>query len=166
MTAQAATAILSDEKFRIDPQVRDGKTVVYLSGVIDEDAKFEELRKLQGSLVFNFRDLHSLNSCGVRSWVNLLKELANTEIYYEECTPLVVRQMNMVPSFVSHAVVLSVYVPYVCENCEEEKLILVEHDAFQSKPVKIKEVIPCEFCKQGEMELDGHPEQYFAFAKS
>jgi len=139
--------------------------VVQLKGVIDEDAQFEAISKLGGPLIFNFKGLTAINSCGVRNWVNFLKEIQKTEITFEECPPLIVRQMNMVPSFVGHAKVSSVYVPYVCDNCDTEKLVLVDHSKFVGRDPEIAEAIPCESCKKGEMELDGHPQQYFAFSK-
>lgn len=139
--------------------------MVQLKGVIDEDAQFEAISKLGGPLIFNFKGLTAINSCGVRNWVNFLKEIQKTEITFEECPPLIVRQMNMVPSFVGHAKVSSVYVPYVCDNCDTEKLVLVDHSKFVGRDPEIAEAIPCESCKKGEMELDGHPQQYFAFSK-
>jgi hypothetical protein len=29
----------------------------------------------------------------------------------------------------------------------------------------VKESFPCDVCRKGEMEIDGHPKQYFSFAK-
>jgi hypothetical protein len=91
--------------------------------------------------------------------------MGKSQIAFEECPPLVVRQMNMVPSFVGHARVLSVFVPYVCDNCETEKMVLVNADHFAKGKLNIAETVPCDSCKKGEMELDGHPQQYFAFSK-
>ena len=116
-------------------------------------------------MVINFKGITSINSCGIRTWVNFLKDLQGTEITYEECPPLIVRQMNMVPSFLGHAKVSSIFVPYVCESCEAEKMILVTADKFGNGNPTIPESMKCESCKTGEMELDGNPKQYFAFAK-
>jgi anti-anti-sigma regulatory factor len=157
--------MLPNEKFKFEVTKTGNRNVVRLRGSIDEDTEFEGLMKLAAPLVFNFKDLIAINSCGIRSWVNLLKDLGNIEIYYEECTPVVVRQMNMVPSFVGNAKVLSVYVPYVCDDCEAEKLVLVPSDKFAGGKVSVQDSFPCETCKKGTLELDGHPQQFFAFAK-
>jgi hypothetical protein len=154
--------VLPNEKFAFQVVKSGGRHSVLLQGQIDEDTSFEGLSQVESPIVFNFKNLTGISSIGIRSWVNFLKELGGKEIYYEECSPLIVRQMNMVPSFLGNAKVLSVFVPYVCDNCEQEKLVLANKDQFGGK---IAETIPCEACKQGEMELDGHPQQYFAFAK-
>ena len=154
--------MIPNEKFKFEPAVKDGRKVVVLKGVIDEDTNFEGIKKLGNPLVFNFRHLAAINSCGIRTWVNFLKELGHVQIAYEECPPLVVRQMNMVPSFVGHATVTSVFVPYVCESCEKEKLVLVGSNDFAKVP---ETAGTCASCENGEMELDGHPQQYFAFAR-
>ncbi len=154
--------MLPNEKFSFQVVKSGARNVVLLQGQIDEDTSFEGLNEVAAPLVFNFKNLTGISSIGIRTWVNFLKELGDKEIYYEECSPLIVRQMNMVPSFLGQAKVLSVFVPYVCENCEKEKLVLVKEDQFGNN---VTESFPCDACKQGEMELDGHPQQYFAFAK-
>lgn len=158
--------MIPSDKFKYDVVEQGAVKKVLLKGVVDEDTAFDPLLRMGSPLVLNFKDVASINSCGIRNWVNFLKELGATKIVYEECPPLIVRQLNMVPSFAGNATVASVYVPYVCDNCEAEKTLLIGSDKFQNrKELKISETIPCESCKEGEMELDGHPQQYFAFIK-
>ncbi len=152
------------DKFSFETKVRGDKKIIHLRGEIDEDTSFEDVKKVGGPFVFNFKELDNINSCGIRTWVNFLKELGNIKFAYEECPPLVVRQMNMVPSFKGGATVISVYVPYVCDACETEKLVLISGEKL-ADPSSIPESFTCEKCKKGEMELDGHPDQYFAFLR-
>lgn len=156
--------MIPNEKFKIEVVTKGDKPTAMLHGIIDEDSTFEKLASAGKSVTVNFKNVTSINSLGVRNWVNFLKEIPGTEIFYQECPPLIVRQLNMVPSFLAHAKVLSVFVPYVCDNCETESLVLLESSSFHNKN-SIPETKPCESCKKGEMELDGHPQQYFAFAK-
>jgi hypothetical protein len=160
-----AEKLITGDKFKFESHVRGEKKVVILKGSIDEDVNFDPIKRLGGPFIFNFRELTSINSCGIRGWVNFLKELGRIQIFYEECPPLIVRQMNMVPSFLGHAQVLSVYIPYVCDKCESEKLVLMESDKLEDPSANIEATISCESCGKGEMEFDGHPQQYFAFAK-
>ena len=95
--------MLPNEKFKLEVTNKGSNKTVILRGIIDEDADFSQIQKLTGPLVFNFKELTAINSCGIRTWVNFLKEMAKVKISFEECPPLVVRQMNMVPSFVGHA---------------------------------------------------------------
>lgn len=157
--------MLPNEKFKFETSTKDGKKVVVMKGVIDEDTDFEALKKVGGPLTFNWKGVTSINSCGIRTWVNFLKELGKVEIAYEECPPLIVRQLNMVPSFMGTARVLSVFVPYVCDECDTEKMVPVSADKFAKGGAGVQEAFTCDKCKKGEMELDGQREQYFAFAK-
>lgn len=157
--------MLHNEKFKIEQVMKGNTRTIMLRGAIDEDTSFQQLMKLPGTMVFNFRGVTSINSCGVRSWVNFLKDISSRQVFYEECPPLIVRQMNMVPSFVGHAKVASVFGAYVCDNCDEEKLVLIKDANFSKGKVTIEETTPCQACGEGEMEFDGHPQQYFAFAK-
>ncbi len=156
--------MIANDKFKFEAATRGNQKVILLKGTIDEDTTFEGVKKLGGPFIFNFRELQSINSCGIRTWVNFLKELGTAPIAYEECPPLIVRQMNMVPSFIGNADVLSVFVPYVCDNCEHEKMVLMTKDELVD-PSAVPETIPCENCEKGEMEFDGHPQQYFAFKR-
>lgn len=153
------------EKFKFEQVTKDDKRTVFLRGAIDEDTNFTPLIKLGGNLVLNFKGITAINSCGIRSWVNFLKDLGEIEVTYEECPPLIVRQMNMVPSFLGKAHVSSVYVPYICDECENERIVLITEDKFKSGNVQVEETIVCDKCKKGEMEFDGQPKQYFAFSK-
>ncbi len=157
--------MILNEKFKIEQAMKGSTKAIMLRGAIDEDAVFTPILKVGGALIFNFRGVTSINSCGVRNWVNFLKELSDREVYYEECPPLIVRQMNMVPSFVSHARVLSVFSAYVCDVCDHERLVLTKEDQFAKGKINVQESMTCDSCKKGEMEFDGQPEQYFAFAK-
>lgn len=157
--------MIHNEKFKMEQGMKDGRRTVMLKGAIDEDADFSPILKLKGPLVFNMRYVTAINSCGVRNWVNFIKGLSKMEIFYEDCPPLIVRQLNMVPSFVGHAKVLSVFGAYVCDNCDTEKLMLIRQERFQGGVVNIPDAIDCDSCKKGEMEFDGHPQQYFAFAR-
>ena len=63
-----------------------------------------------------------------------------------------------------NAEVLSVFLPYVCDNCEAEKMILADAEKLGDSS-SVAESIPCDSCKKGEMEFDGLPKQYFSFKK-
>ena len=153
------------EKFKVETKTDGGKTTIFLKGIIDEDATFDTILKVSGGFVLNFSEVTSINSCGIRNWVNFIKTVSDRQISYEHCPPLIVRQLNMVPSFVGPAKVASVYAAYVCDACEHEKLVLVDASKFGFGNAQVEEVLKCDSCGKGEMEFDGHPKQYFAFSK-
>jgi hypothetical protein len=159
------TAELINDHFHFEVSTVDNKSAIKLIGIIDENTDFSSLLKLKGqNLSFNFKEISSINSCGIRTWVNFMKELAGTPIEFVECPPLIVRQMNMVPSFLGSATVKSVYLPYVCDECDHEHQQMISIQEYKSG-VTIAQTITCKNCSSNEMELDGNVKQYFAFVK-
>lgn len=153
--------MMLDTKFCLKKVFEDGHEVVYLTGNIDEDARFDEVRKDAPELFFDMRGVSGVNSCGVRTWVNFMREHRGQRIVFKHCSPSIVHQMNMVPSFKGHAEVHSLYVPYACLHCDSEDRVFIDLSAGKKQPPK---VIPCKYCKVGKMEIDGDEQQYFAFA--
>lgn len=152
----------TEPKFAIEQVMNGQNRTLLFSGELDEMSRFDTIQDLQGTLVINFREVTSINSFGVRNWANFMATLAGRQVIYEECPPHIVRQLNRIPSFQAHARVESVFIRYICEKCQAEKMSLVSRKAFESKE-QIPETMPCEICKEGEMEFDGQLDQYFSF---
>jgi hypothetical protein len=144
---------------------RPGFTTVEFTGEIDENADFVELRRqLKGTVVFKLGEVRRINSCGVREWVNFVRDLPDVaDLTFSHCSPAIVTQLNMIFNFRGTAKVRSFYAPYICESCnlEEEKLLDVETDF----PNRQTERVPEHACaKCGEpMEFDDLPERYLSF---
>lgn len=148
---------------------KDGWDRVYYAGPIDESTEVHLtplLRSVGAKCVVNFRQVSNVNSCGVRSWINFMRELEKTrEVVFEECTPEIVMQMNMIPSFKGKARVMSVYGSYSCGSCGASHHVLFEdgknlprEEGAEMAPVK------CPKCAQ-EMELEELEDEFFAFAR-
>lgn len=144
---------------------RPGFMIVEFCGEIDENADFNDLRRrLKGSVVFHLEEVRRINSCGVREWVNFVRDLPGvTDLTFTHCSPAIVTQLNMIYNFRGDAGVRSFYAPYVCESCntEEEKLLDVETQ-FPDGKVEMVPVFECERCHQ-MMEFDDLPERYLSF---
>ncbi len=144
---------------------RPGFTTVEFFGEIDENADFTELRRrLKGAVVFHLGDVRRINSCGVREWVNFVRDVPGvTELTFTHCSPAIVTQLNMIYNFRGQAKVRSFYAPYICENCnnEEEKLLDVQSQ-FPGGEVGSVPEFECENCND-EMEFDDLPERYLSF---
>jgi len=162
-----ANSVIPNEKFHFDLKWgSSGILTVYLVGIMDEDSLYDEVKEQTGPLCFNWKNVLSINSCAIRNWVNFINELKSMRIFYEECPPLIVRQMNMVPSFKGHADIRSVEMPYVCANCDSEKLVLFDGNGQGLKTggkLNLPPGINCENCKKGKLEFDESVEEYFAF---
>lgn len=144
---------------------RDGEWLrVALRGEIDENADFSELRiVLRGNVELSLEGITRINSCGVREWVNFVRDLPGvTELTFTHCSPAIVTQLNMIYNFRGAAKVRSFYAPYVCDACghEDEKLLDVQNQ-FPSGPGKVPEYA-CEQCGAA-MEFDDLPERYLSF---
>lgn len=143
---------------------RPGLTTVEFVGEIDENADFVELRRrLRGAVAFQLAEVRRINSCGVREWVNFVRDLPHvTDLSFSHCSPAIVTQLNMIYNFRGNARIRSFYAPYVCESCghEEDKLIDVQSQ-FPGGKFKAPE-FACEQCSAA-MEFDDLPERYLSF---
>lgn len=143
-------------------------TTVSFFGEIDENADLSPLgRILEGKVVFHLENIRRINSCGVREWVNFIRELpAISELIFIHCSPATVTQLNMIYNFRGAAHIKSIYAPYICEYCdiEEEKLIDIDSQ-FPDKDGKISARLPeynCPKCNE-PMEFDDLPDRYLSF---
>lgn len=144
---------------------RPGFTSVEFFGEIDENADFTELRRrLKGNAVFHLAEVRRINSCGVREWVNFVRDLPGvTELTFTHCSPAIVTQLNMIYNFRGMAKVRSFLAPYVCESCnhEEEKLLDVQTH-FPNRDFRRVPDFKCDRCS-ATMEFDDLPERYLSF---
>ena len=86
-------------------------------------------------VVFNLKNIDYINSSGVRVWVLFLRDVRKgREIFYEECSPAVVGQLNIVSSMIEHVEVLSVQIPLQCPSCRTERLDLAVAGSFPLAP--------------------------------
>jgi len=148
-------------------QCEDTDHITYV-GPINEEAEVH-LSNLLGKLgkrcVFNFKQVAYINSCGVRAWINFMRELErDREVVFEECTPEIVMQINMIPNFRSQATIKSVYAHFICEDCGEEQDMLFEDGSSMPKGPEFNlPSIQCESCKSENIEMDELEEEYFSF---
>ncbi|MFK7872117.1 MAG: hypothetical protein AB8C84_02955 [Oligoflexales bacterium] len=144
---------------------------VILSGDINEDSEMA-LGQLKEQLpakscTFNFKSVSSINSCGVRAWINFLREAeSGRSVTFEECTPEVVSQINMIPNFKGQAKIHSVYAGYFCDSCENHSLQLFQDGTNLPKDMNIDlPDVPCSNC--GEvMEMEELEEEFFGWLEN
>lgn len=143
----------------------DGKSVS-LVGVINEDSEIafknlmSELKEAK-KVIFNFAQVKSINSLGVRAWVSFLRSLEEgRKILFTECTTDIIMQINMIPSFLGKATVSSFYVNYICEVCNKEAKKLFETASLPSKTYP-----PAPKCDNDEsvMQTEELEDEYFVF---
>lgn len=152
--------------FRFNP-LSPKSVGIELRGVLNEDAEVG-LTKILSELK-NFSEVHvsfenvsAVNSLGVRAWVNFMRgaQAANRTIIFHRCSPDVVSQINMIPSFVGPAKVASFFVNYICPQCENSEARLVETRTLG--PGQTPKEPLCSKC-QTAMETEELEDEYFAF---
>ena len=134
----------------------------FLDGVINEFAKFQPLFDFAGSeIILNLKNVTRINSTGVREWINAIEKIGKeVAIFFEDCPPVVVYQMTMIPNFTARAKVLSVYAPYYCAECGNQQDILIVMEGFTLD--KGVPEVKCTSCS-AMMEFDDDEESYFYF---
>ena len=145
--------------WQIDEQ--GGVTRVAFAGEIDEHADFAPLRaRLRGIVELDLGGIRRINSCGVREWVNFVRDLPGaSELTFAACSTAVVTQLNMIYNFRGPARIRSFLAPYACDACGHDEDLLVE--VVPGRRVELP-TPRCASC--GEvMQFDDLPERYLSF---
>lgn len=104
-----------------------------LQGDLTESTDFGDLpQRLRGRVEFDLAGLRYINSTGIRSWTFFLESLHRVESYiFSRCSPAFLHQATMVSRILGSGTVVSLYAPYLCEECgrEEMRMLDVGHKA-------------------------------------
>lgn len=141
---------------------------VRLSGSINEDADVK-LRMLLEQLApypfleFDLAEVASIDSLGVRAWVHFLRGLREKAkmILLHRCSPDIISQVNMIPSFAQGAVIKSFFANYVCPSCDHLEKKLFETASI--RPGTYPPGFDCPRCHSAVMETEELEDEYFAF---
>lgn len=142
-------------------EMRDGVTRIALKGAITEAADFNKLGPLRSPMVIDLGGVERINSIGVRNWIHFVKkcETGGIDLLVERASPMIVQQISMISNFMGQrAKVTSLYVPYFCETCNDERMQLVQVNPGET--LGVAPTIPCPKCHH-TMQLD-EPEAMYA----
>jgi anti-anti-sigma regulatory factor len=150
-------------------QVVQGKDFdkVVIVGPINEEAEVH-LSKLNDTLaktvVINFRQVSYINSLGVRAWINFMRDVSGRKLIFEECTPEIVNQINMIPNFKGNAEIKSVYGTFFCNSCNNTQEEIFEAGKSFPNPPEFSVNIPkCKTCNSADVEFEEVEDSFFAF---
>lgn len=148
---------------------QEGETErITIVGPINEEAEIHLSKVVENvgkNCIINFAQVTFINSLGVRAWINFIRELGNgRKIVFEECTPEIVNQINMIPNFKGNAEIKSVYGTYYCDECGHQQNYLFENGKTlpQSEDINLPD-IKCEKCG-ADMEFEEVEDAFFSFA--
>jgi hypothetical protein len=142
-------------------RVADGG-VVELGGEIDERTDFAPVStRLTGHAVLDLSRIRRINSQGVRTWIDFLRDAPVRTLVFRRCSPAVITQVNMIANFRGPATIESFLAPYVCERCESELEHLIDVAEYRRGAGGVPRVA-CPACGAA-MAFDDVPERYFSF---
>lgn len=137
---------------------------IQLEGVVDETTDFSKiLGSMEGQVVIiDCERVKKINSTGVKHWINFFQDFnKKNTVKLERLSIVLVEQLNSVMNFGCGAEIVSIYVPFVCQDCESESNHLMEV-SFLRKMQSIS-TVTCPHCEGGTAEFDDLPEEYFSF---
>ncbi len=103
-----------------------GKPCYQFCGQIDEEASFPEVNDMASDVAIDLQNVTAINSVGIRAWIMWFGNYPNTNFTFVNCPKALVMQMNMVEGFLPEKhEVLSLQVPFFCEDCDEEKDVMM-----------------------------------------
>jgi len=150
---------VTDKELKTVINNRGSSVEVVMSGIISELATLDPAEIPGGiHVVVDCGGVLSINSFGVRTWVNYLDAVCGkaTSVAIRRMAPALVAQASMISNFLSKAEVESFFTPWCCTSCEHETVVLYG----------INDEVPhtgtCPEC-EGETELDEIRESYLAF---
>ena len=142
---------------------------LFLRGKLNEMSSFDFLSKEavpNGTLILDFCDLESLNSCGLRSWITQLKNL-DVKFIYRNCPVFLVSQFVMAPDLLCKNTSLeSFQMPFYCYNCDEEDFLHIDVKNDVPDPKNFDpETVEAPYCPKCKsvMELDTEMVEDYSF---
>lgn len=153
--------------FEMSKVEKNGKVYFRLVGHIDEDASFPVFNSLSGNVYIDLKDVKSINSVGIRSWIKWFSSFQGVHFIFQSCPKAIVMQMNMVDGFLpQNSQIESIDVPFYCEKCDKEldvHFYVGTEIKIENGQVKLdydKKSICSESCHP---ELDVNEKKYFKF---
>jgi anti-anti-sigma regulatory factor len=151
--------------FHATVEHRHTGTHVTMIGVIDEDNELAELlaQLPPGPVIVDLSEVTRINSPGVRDWISWIARLEaqGVQLTFVGCPPPMVSQINLVSNFTGNGVVHSLFLPYFCPKCDDEKRVLVEAAHLEPPPAEP----PSQRCEECDaiMDFDELAGSYLSF---
>ena len=158
------TKSLSLGSLKVDiTESKDGVTYKF-EGDVDDRFRHSDVPRVKAtSITLDLEGITNFNSCGVREWVFLIRDLCDIgSINFTKCSIPMVDQLNMVPESLGKGTVSTFYAPYVCEkHGDVEQLIDVLKEG---KPLLAHQPPQrnCATCNQ-PLIFDAMADSYFLF---
>ena len=157
----------SNKSLHIDVFVDDAITYLRFSGSIGEDFSGTELSEsiTTQTVVLQLADIRRISSFGIRGWIDFMQRLAGKteDVVLVECAPKIVDQINMVANFTGIGQVFSLFAPYRCDYCDEDRKVILQLDRDWDVIKSMRPPdLPCQVCGE-QQHFDEDPLTYFSY---
>ncbi|MSP61257.1 MAG: hypothetical protein EXR72_13110 [Myxococcales bacterium] len=168
--------IVADEigpKLRWEVLAEGPITCLRLYGTIDEQFDSQALLAeiAGGTVILELGGIEKISSFGIREWVDFVARIAERApaLYFVECAPKVIDQLNMVANFAGPATVVSFHAPYRCDYCDDDRrhLFQIDPGAVETREAIRRGRLPeraCAACGHPE-HFDEDPSTFFSYLR-
>ena len=119
--------------------------------------------RVKGDCIFNLKKVEYVNSIGMKEWIGFMETFSKGRaITFEECSPSIINQINIIPEFSNYAKVKSFFAVFVCEECQLHSDHLFDTSLGYKAIMEESEKMMCKSCNH-PMELDEYPKSYYSF---
>lgn len=148
-------------------QVSKDKSALILKGSIDDGAQIGAISSMSGSVTINFRGVTSINSLGVRRYLDFVDSWRSLKVTYEDLPHVLVDAFLMLPALLgpqeNTAQIVSLQVAYHCPRCKESHDLFVKTDELAVKHQEL--AFPVRVCPScaGFLSVDEQADQILEF---
>jgi anti-anti-sigma regulatory factor len=153
----------SNLKFDVG-DVGGGRQLIALSGVIDENAHFDDVvAVLAAGATIDLAGVSRINSTGVREWMSFIAKATagSRDIVLRRCSVPFVNQISMIAGFTGTARIESVMAPYLCAKCDAVAERLIDVVGTANLRAALEAPLACTRCG-ATMEFDDLLDQWIA----
>ena len=138
---------------------------VRLKGNIDESFQPSQVEVKSSTVILDLKHVKRITSFGIREWISMIRRLheEGKTFFFLNCPVQIINQFNMISGFGGGGKILMFQAPYLCENCDEEREVLVDLvDNYDSVARFEEPEAACPICGL-PLEFDDAPRDYFAY---
>lgn len=149
---------------KVQREKNESGLVLKLSGVLEESLILDDIfGPPEPEMNVFCKEVLRINSVGVKAWIKYFQKAASlgSKLKFHECSPTIVEQINNISNFTCGGDVVSMCLPFICENCGVEYTISYRTDEVKAANFEI--IAPkCTKCG-GNVVFDDIPEEFFSF---
>ena len=153
-------------KLKMSSEKKSEKQTIKLTGVMNENSNFDSVDFSDSNeIILDLGGVSLINSIGIRGWLKWCQSLPKDKpVQIINAPKAMIDQANMLSNFFpKQAKILSLELPYFCDNCEKTHSLFFEIGS-NLKSNDVPTTSMCPHCKK-TAQLDIVQESYFNFLK-